>query len=230
MAEFDIVIALVVVVTVEAGDKGNARAGDGGFEALGLSNNEIRRDAAIGPPTHAEPVGVGNALGNGVVHHCHVVLIIPVAPVGIDCGAEFLAVARRAARIREQNRVAVGGIQLSQMVEGGSVLAHRSAVRIQQCRDFLSRRVIEGLVQIPGDGGAVLAFEVYVVCLRETQLLEQGVIGFRETRWLISAAMESSLPREYVPTAKRPPMGRVISPPPTGMRHRFWVPSSSAVK
>src|SRR5439155_27326428 len=102
MAEFDIVIALVVVVTVEAGDKGNARAGDGGFEALGLSNNEIRRDAAIGPPTHAEPVGVGNDWGNSEYQDDLAILIFAVAPVGVDCGGQFMAVARRSAVIRDQ--------------------------------------------------------------------------------------------------------------------------------
>src|SRR2546423_4234864 len=44
------------------------------------------------------------------------------------------------------------------------------------------------------------------------------------------AANSPDLAMLYSHTTTRPEMGRVISPPATGMRHRFTLPSSSAVK
>src|SRR5437879_2477435 len=108
----------------------NPRTGDGGFETRGLRDDKVRGHASVGPATDAEFLGIGDALRDGVVHHSHVVLKILVAPVGKNGFAEFLAVAGRASRIGKKDGVAVGGVELGEVVEGSGVLADRAAVRI----------------------------------------------------------------------------------------------------
>src|SRR5438067_2424278 len=130
MAELDVVIALVVVVAIEAGDKRNTRARDGRLETLGLGNDEIGGDAAVGPAANTKFVRIGNAFRNRVIHHRYVIVIILVAPVGVNRGAEFLAIARRTTRIGKQNGIAVGRIELGQMIERSRVLPDSSAMGI----------------------------------------------------------------------------------------------------
>src|SRR5260370_7936404 len=66
------------------------------------------------------------------------------------------------------------------MVEGSGVLTERAAVRIKQSGDLFAGRVIERFVEIARDGGAVLAFEMNVVDLGETELREESVVCFCE--------------------------------------------------
>jgi len=75
-------------------------------------------------------------------------LKILIAPIGKNGFAEFLAVAGRAARVGEEDGVAVGGVKLCEMVEGSGVLTDRAAVRIKQSGDLFAGRVIERFVEI----------------------------------------------------------------------------------
>src|SRR5215470_4352369 len=106
MPEFGFVIALVVVVTVITGEQGTACSGDSGFETVGLSDDEVGGDAAIRPAANGELRRVGDALLDGVIDHGYIVLKILVAPIRPDGLGVFLAVARRAARVRKQDNVA----------------------------------------------------------------------------------------------------------------------------
>src|SRR5580692_4408207 len=99
-------------MAVETGEFGGAGAGNGGFETGGLRDDEIGGDAAVGPATYAEFVGVREALVDGVVHHGHVVLEVFVAPVGVDGFRVVLAVAGRTARVGKEDGIAVGGVEL----------------------------------------------------------------------------------------------------------------------
>jgi len=63
------------------------------FEAIGLRDDEVRGDAAVGPTAYTEFFRIGNALREGVIHHGHVVLEILVAPIRKNGFTEFLAVA-----------------------------------------------------------------------------------------------------------------------------------------
>src|ERR1700676_3660821 len=99
VAEFCLVIALVVVMPVEAGKQRDARARDGTFETCGLGNDEVGRDPAIGPAANTELIGISDALRDSVIHYSHVVLIVLVAPVSVNGCKKFLTVAGRAARI-----------------------------------------------------------------------------------------------------------------------------------
>src|SRR2546429_9737134 len=74
VAEFGFIIALVLVVAIKAREEGAACARNGGFEAVGLRNDEIGRDTAIGPATDGKFCRVRNSLLDGVVPHGHVVL------------------------------------------------------------------------------------------------------------------------------------------------------------
>src|SRR5205814_9753048 len=102
---------------------------------------------------------------------------ILVATVGKNGFAEFLAIAGRAARIGKKNGVTVGRVELREMVEGSGILADRAAMRIEQRGDFLAGGVVDGSVKISGDGGAVLAFEMDVIGLGETELREERIVS-----------------------------------------------------
>jgi hypothetical protein len=109
-------------------------------------------------------------LGDSVIDHGHVVLEVLVTPIGKNGFTELLAVTGRAARIGEKDGVAVGGVELGKMVEGSGILPDRAAMRIEQRGNFLAGSVVDGFVEIAGDGGAVFAFEMNVVDLGETEL------------------------------------------------------------
>src|SRR5207244_9834058 len=59
--------------------------------------------AAVGPAADAELFRIGDALGDSVINHGHVVLEVLVTPVAKNGFAEFLAVTGRAARIGEKD-------------------------------------------------------------------------------------------------------------------------------
>src|SRR5580698_2729988 len=99
-------------MAVEAGEFGGTGAGDGGFEAGGLRDDEVGGDATVRPAPYTEFVGISKALLDGVVDHGHVVLEVFVAPVSVDGFAEVLAVAGGTAGVRKEDGVAVGGVEL----------------------------------------------------------------------------------------------------------------------
>src|SRR5215471_1438873 len=117
-------------MSVEAGQERDARPGNGGFEARGLGNDEVRGDASIRPAAHTELARIGDALRNGIICHGHVVLIVLVAP---------------------------SGIELSEVIERGAVLTDGPTMRVQQRGDLLARSVVERFVKITGNGRAILA-------------------------------------------------------------------------
>src|SRR5207245_10921063 len=136
-----------VVMPGKAWRRRGAGACDGGFAAAGLGNDEVGGDAAVGRATDSKFVGISNALRDRVVHHSLIVLIVLVSPVGIDRCTEFLPVTGRSPRIGKQDGVAVGGIELGQMIERWSVLTHGAAMGVQQGRDFLAVNVVERFVE-----------------------------------------------------------------------------------
>src|SRR5262249_25575705 len=93
IAQLREIVSLVLVVAVHTGEFGRTGAGNGGFEAIRLANDEVRGNTAIRPASDAKFVGVCDSLFKGVVHHGHVVLEILVTPVRPDGPAEVLAVA-----------------------------------------------------------------------------------------------------------------------------------------
>src|SRR5260370_13760357 len=127
--QFGFVVLLVFVVAVEAGKEGASCAGDGGFEARSLRDDEVRGDATVRPSSDAQFVRVGDALSDGVVHHGHVVLKVLVAPVRENGFSVVLAVAGGAARVWEEDGVTVGSEQLGQVIEFGVIGPDRAAVR-----------------------------------------------------------------------------------------------------
>src|SRR5690242_9540828 len=93
VAELSVIVELILIVAIEAGEFGGAGAGNRGFETLRLGDDEVRGDAPVGPAPDAELIGIGNALRYSVVHHGHVVLKILVAPISPDRLAIILAIA-----------------------------------------------------------------------------------------------------------------------------------------
>src|SRR5713226_7234498 len=159
MAEFHFVVPLVFVVTVEAGEEGASCAGDSGLKPSGLSNDEVRGDAAVGPAADGELVRVGDALSDGLVDHGHIVLKVLVAPISPDGLGVVLAVAGGAARVREEHGVAVRGEELGQVIEFRVISPDRTAVRTKNSGVLFAEDVIHGLVKVAGNGRAVLALE-----------------------------------------------------------------------
>src|ERR1700687_3962771 len=103
IAEFGDVVEHVLVVSPEAGKFRAARAGDGGLEAVGLADDEIGGDAAVGPAAATEPVRVGETLRDGVIDDAHIVLKILVAPIREDGLCVIQAVAGGAPRVGEEH-------------------------------------------------------------------------------------------------------------------------------
>src|ERR1700722_4341285 len=164
------VVFLILVVAVEAQKFRRAGAGDGGFEARGLRNDEVGGDAAVGPAAYAEFVGVGDALLDGVIDHGHVVLEIFVAPVDEDGFAVVLAITRRAAWIGEEDGVPVGGVERGQVGEFSIVRPDGAAVGNQEGGVAFARDVVDGLVEVAEDGSSVFGFEVDVFAMGEAKL------------------------------------------------------------
>src|SRR5713226_2808994 len=162
-AELSLIVLLILVVAVHAGEQSRSSARGGGFEPRGLGDDEISGDASIRPAADAELIRVSDALRDGVIRDGHVVLKILVAPIGEDGLAEFLAVAGGAARIGEEDNVAVCGEKLDLMVKLGVIRPNGTAVGKEESRILLARCVIERFVEITGDGGTVLALEVDVL-------------------------------------------------------------------
>ena len=185
-------------MAVEADEFGGARAGNGGFEAGGLRDDEVGGDASVGPAADAELVGVGDSLLNGVIDHGHVVLEVLVAPIGEDGFAEVLAVTGGTARIGKEDGVALGGVKLGKMGEFSVVGPLRAAVGDEKRRVFLARDVIEGFVEVAGDGGAVFAFEVDVIAVGELELGEEGVVDMGDLGELPPGMVKSSSGRSMV--------------------------------
>src|SRR6266436_1251544 len=177
MAEFHLVVPLVFVVAVEAGEEGASCAGDSGFEAGSLGDDEVRGNAAVGPAADGELVRVGDALSDGVVHHSHIVLKVLVAPISPDGLGVVLAVAGGAARVREEHGVAVCCQKLGQVIEFGVISPDGTAMRTKDGGVLLAGDVIHGLVKVAGNSRAVLALEMDVLGVGELELAHEGVVG-----------------------------------------------------
>src|SRR5713101_4442999 len=81
-AELSLIVLLILVVAVHAGEQSRSSARGGGFEPRGLGDDEISGDASIRPAADAELIRVSDALRDGVIRDGHVVLKILVAPIG----------------------------------------------------------------------------------------------------------------------------------------------------
>ena len=93
-----------------AGERGEVRdrgAHDRRLEPVGLRHDRRGHEAAVGPAVDREPIGVGDAPLDERVDALHEVLVVLDAPVAHVGGAELLAVAAAAARVREEDRVAL---------------------------------------------------------------------------------------------------------------------------
>ena len=126
-------LTLVVVVAVVGDVEHFARSGDGALEAVGLGDDVVGEDAAVRPAAHAQAVGVGPALFDGVVDARHHVLEVGVAPVRPQRRREVLSVTRRAARVGAHDHVAVGREELRLELEGVAVLRDGAPMDAQDC-------------------------------------------------------------------------------------------------
>ena len=81
-------------MAVKTAKQGASCAGNGSFETVGLRDDEVRGNAAVRPAANGELSRVGDSLLDGVIDHGHVVLKIPVAPVGPDGFGEVLTISR----------------------------------------------------------------------------------------------------------------------------------------
>src|SRR5712671_4187656 len=185
-AQLGFVVALILVVAVEAGVESFAGARDGGFEARGLPDDEVGGDASVGPAANAQLVGIGDALRDGVVDHGHIVLVVLIAPIRENRFGVAFASTGRTARVGKQDGVAIGGEQLREMGELGIVGPDGSAVRAKDRGILLARRVIEGLIEVAADRGAVFTLELDVFGLNELELGKEGVVGLGDAREVVA--------------------------------------------
>src|ERR1041385_4944974 len=72
----------------------------------------------------------------------------------------------------------------------GVVRPDRTAVRMQKRRIFLARSVVERLINVAGDGGAVFTFELHVFGCNQALLFHRIVVGVRDARQLSASDSE----------------------------------------
>ena len=109
-----------------------------------------RRVAAVGAAHDADALRVGDALGDQVLDAPGDVVLHLVAPLLVAGVQELLAVARRAAEVRLQHRVAAVGQELGEVVEAPAVARPGAAVRHDDRRQVLRRDTL-GQRQEGGD-------------------------------------------------------------------------------
>ena len=113
------VVGRMLLGAILGNEIGHAGAGNRGFEAGSLRDGPFGHVAAVGPPTNAETIRIGDAFGQKIVDTPSDILEISAAPVGAIAFDKFLAVAYRATNVGIENRVAARGEQLAPDFDGG---------------------------------------------------------------------------------------------------------------
>ncbi len=131
------------VLTVVAEPVGEAGAGDGGLEAMGLGDGEHGHEAAVAPAGDALAVGIDGVFGFHEVQAGLDVLEVAVAEVLAIGLGEGLALAEAAAGVRLQLEVAVIGPEVLGAPAGGNG-GRGAAVDGDDDRVFLPGVVVGG--------------------------------------------------------------------------------------
>ncbi len=136
---------------------GDARAGDGGLEAVGLRHSPHRHEAAVTPAADAHPISVDGIFPQHFVDAGHDVLEIAIAEVFYVRARERLSLSVTAAGIGKEDEVA--GLGLQRLVRAGHierrlVRRRRSAVHLDDHRILLCRvevgRIDEEALHVEG--------------------------------------------------------------------------------
>ncbi len=142
-----------------------------------LRDDVVGQDAAVAPAADAEPIGVGDSRPDDVVDGRHHVLVVLVPPVGPDRAAVRGSPARRAARVRGDDGVAVRGEHLPLELERGRVLVGGPAVDPQDRGDALPRRRPGRQGQEGVHDGAVATRGRDLLDVAEGDRLQEVVVG-----------------------------------------------------
>jgi len=115
--------------------------GASGLEAIGMADDPRGHEPSIRAAEHAEPLRIDEVeTPKCLVEDGHHILVVARAPplAALDRAADrappFLAVARRAARVRVEHGVAGAGLNLELVEEPVSILGERTAVDVQEER------------------------------------------------------------------------------------------------
>src|SRR6266481_7618027 len=96
---------------------GNTAQSDRGFEAIGVTHDPVGHKAAITAAGHAHSIVIDpGVLLQRDVQAIHDVLVIFAAPFAHDTAFEPLPITGLAARIREQDGITFGGVNLELLV------------------------------------------------------------------------------------------------------------------
>src|SRR2546423_9441881 len=137
-AEVLSVSVCAVARALVADEVGEAAQGDCGLEDVGVSDNPVGHEAAVGAACDAEALavnpGVFSKCGLDAVHDVRVVL---AAPLALYAALELLPVARRAARVAVEDGPSLGGVDLELVEPVNAVLACGAAVDAQDQRVLL---------------------------------------------------------------------------------------------
>src|SRR5262249_54351217 len=112
-AEEPFVVGWALLRAVFGDEIGETRAGDGGFEFVGLGDGPLGHVSAVGPAADAETGRIGDATIHEIVHSPHHILEVAAAPIAAIAFDEFLAVAHGTANIGIEDGVAARGEELS---------------------------------------------------------------------------------------------------------------------
>ena len=134
----------------------------------------VGEDAAVAPAADAEPIGIGDAAGDGVVHAGEQIDDFLVAPVGVDGLLEGRAAPGAAAIVHLEHGIAVGGEELALELEAVLVLAVGAAVDVEDQRQLLPAGRTGWLGEQAVDDGAVLRGEGDVLGAGDLQSFNQA--------------------------------------------------------
>ena len=159
----------------EAEPVGDTGAFDGGAIAVRLSDGPGSHEAAGAPAKDGEAVGVGPALGDGVIGGAVDVVVGAVAEVLVDGGEEVRAVAGGTAVFGLEDDVAEAGDGAREGIEGELVVGLWAAVRQDEEFVLLAFNVAGGKGGDAFKGDSLFAFPVNDAGITEVDGGELGV-------------------------------------------------------
>src|SRR2546423_3616715 len=188
-AEVLSVSVCAVARALVADEVGEAAQGDCGLEDVGVSDDPVGHEAAVGAACDAEALAVNPGVfferGLDAVHDVRVVL---AAPLALYAALELLPVARRAARVAVEDGPPSRGVDLELLEPVNAVLACGAAVDAQDQRVLLPLLPAEGLDHEAVNVPSVRALVSHALNVRELEPRPESLVEARE--FSFAAAVE----------------------------------------
>ena len=159
-SQFIVVLQNVLVHAIERHRRRNARSANTALEAIGTCHGVVGQNSAITPPRHTQPIRIGHAHRDRLIHARQQILDFVVAPVRRNRLRIILPAPRAAAIVHVQLGIALRRQPLPQKIEAVLVLPIRPAVNKQNHRNRRSSLESLRLCQQPMNLRALFALQI----------------------------------------------------------------------